>query len=122
MIDKTVNILGTEYEIKTCLWKDDKYMQENNLDGYCAEYGKSIVVVDPEDKEYFKWFDSKEEIEKSYKETVRHEVFHAYLNESGLSSSAAVPTDGWAKNEEMIDWFAIQSPKIFKTFQELEIL
>lgn len=27
-----------------------------------------------------------------------------------------------AINEEMVDWFAIQSPKIFKAFTELELL
>lgn len=122
MLEKTINILGTEYKIETCLWKDDTYMQENNLDGYCAEYEKRIVIVDKGDKEYFKNFDSEKAIERSFKETARHEIFHAYLNESGLSNNASVPANGWAKHEEMIDWFAIQSPKIFKTFQELEIL
>ena len=24
----------------------------------------------------------------------------------------------WAQNEEMVDWFAIQSPKIFRAFRE----
>ena len=28
------------------------------------------------------------------------------------------PSGGWAKNEEMVDWFAIQSPKIFKLFEK----
>ncbi len=121
MVNKTVNILGTEYEIKTCLWKEDKYMQDNSLQGYCAEYGKRIITVDPEDEEFFRPL-RKDDIERSYKETLRHEIFHAFLNESGLSSSSGVPEEGWAKNEEMIDWFAIQSPKIFKIFQELDIL
>ena len=25
---------------------------------------------------------------------------------------------GWSKNEEMIDWLAIQIPKIYKAYQE----
>lgn len=123
MNKKTVDILGTEYEIKTCMRKDDEYMHENNLEGYCSNYEKIIVVVDKEDKEYFKYFgDNKEAVERLFKQTVRHEIFHAYLNESGLSHCSSVPSNGWAKNEEMIDWLAIQSPKIFKTFQELDIL
>ena len=52
---------------------------------------------------------------------LRHEIIHAFLNESGLSDSSN-SVEAWAKNEEMVDWFAIQSPKIFKVFQDLDIL
>lgn len=55
------------------------------------------------------------------KRVLRHEIIHAYLMESGLDSSA-LPVDNWAANEEMVDWFARQSPKIFKTFKELKLL
>lgn len=46
----------------------------------------------------------------------------AFLFESGLSSNTHGIYGAWAENEEMVDWIAIQSPKIFKVFQELEIL
>lgn len=55
------------------------------------------------------------------KRVLRHEIIHAFFNESGLSDDSNNVT-AWAKNEEMVDWFAIQSPKVFKVFQELDIL
>ena len=41
--------------------------------------------------------------------------------ESGLDSNSN-SADSWATNEEMVDWFAIQSPKIFKVFNELKLM
>lgn len=29
---------------------------------------------------------------------------------------------GWAKNEEMIDWLAFQTPKIYRAFREAKCL
>ena len=58
-----------------------------------------------------------ENVEELEKKVLRHEIIHAYLGESGLRSSSE-----WAENEEMVDWFAIQFPKILKTFSELCIL
>lgn len=56
------------------------------------------------------------------KKTLRHEIMHAFLNESGLSDSSNRFDGAWAKNEEMVDWLAIQTPKIYKTFQKLNII
>ena len=62
-----------------------------------------------------------ETTEKIKKQNLRHECIHAFFMESGLAFNSN-STDNWAVNEEMIDWFAIQAPKIFKVFQELDIL
>ena len=51
-------------------------------------------------------------------ETLRHEIVHAFLNESGLMDSTFAYDGGWSKNEEMVDWLAIQIPKIHKVFEE----
>jgi hypothetical protein len=40
--------------------------------------------------------------------------------ESGLNASSN-SVEGWARNEEMVDWFAIQMPKLIKTFRELGV-
>ena len=40
-----------------------------------------------------------------------HELVHAFLYESGLSINSLSPS-GWASNEEMTDWMAIQGPKL----------
>lgn len=59
--------------------------------------------------------------EQLIKNVMRHEILHAFLFESGLSENAGF-SGCWATNEEMVDWFAIQSPKIFAVYQNLGIL
>ena len=120
-MEKTVNILGTEYRIETHKISEDETMKNNQWSGYCDEEQKLIVVADMTEKPYVD-IDSAEWQEQYRKKTLRHEITHAFLNESGLSDSASIPACAWAKHEEMVDWFAIQSPKIFKVFQELDIL
>lgn len=120
-MEKTVNILGTEYRIETHKISEDETMKNNQWSGYCDEEQKLIVVADMTEKQYVD-IDSAEGQEQYRKKTLRHEITHTFLNESGLSDSASIPACAWAKHEEMVDWFAIQSPKIFKVFQELNIL
>lgn len=112
----SVNILGTEYKI-IYQTKDEN---ETLLDcrGYVEFYTKEIYINS-------EWFedtkDNKEDIfsdiyKGGYK-TLRHEILHAFIFESGLWNNC-----DWAKNEEMTDWFAMQMPKISKCFDKLDIL
>lgn len=120
MEKKTVNILGTEYTIE---YKEDEEVAKDmncnvgECGGYCSSTEKQIVIA-KFDKLHGENEQSKEYLQKW---NMRHEITHAFLNESGLGDNS-LSTNGWAKNEEMVDWFAIQSPKIFKVFQELDIL
>lgn len=50
------------------------------------------------------------------KENLRHEIIHAFLLESGLGYN--IEHKEYGHEETMIDWLAIQSPKIFKAFKE----
>lgn len=112
-----LNILGTKYKVETHKNSEDETLKRNQWAGYCGEESKEIVIADMTEKQYFP--DMNEDERESYrKKTLRHEIFHAFLNESGLSANASVPEVGWAKNEEMIDWFAIQAPKIYKVFKK----
>ena len=110
-----VGILGSIYTV----YFVDKFPErlekfEDNADGLCNRYNKEIFVKRCQDKDMTK--EGKERCEKT---TLRHELFHAYLSESGLSANASHCYTSWAENEEMVEWFAIQAPKIFKTFQEV---
>lgn len=116
-----VGVLGTDYSISVCKVSEDNYMKENRLAGYCCEESKKIVVADMSEADYFPSMDEKEQ-EVYKKKVLRHELIHAFLNESGLSDSANAFTGAWAKNEEMIDWLAIQAPKIIKAFREVNAL
>ena len=55
-------------------------------------------------------------------ETLRHEIVHAFFNESGLKESSNGCESGWAKNEEMVDWIALQLPKIYKACESVNAL
>lgn len=121
MKNMKVNILGTEYRIETHKVSEDSYLEDNKLSGYCGEEEKLIVVANMSEEKYFTGMDEKAQ-EAYRKRVLRHEIMHAFLNESGLSDSSNQYGGAWAKNEEMVDWFAIQSPKIFAVYQNLGIL
>ena len=121
MESRKINILGTEYRIEIHKVSEDSFMEKEQVAGYCEEENKLIVVADMSEEKYFVGMDEKAQ-EAYRKKTLRHEIMHAFLNESGLSDDSNRFDCAWAKNEEMVDWFAIQSPKIFKVFVELGIL
>lgn len=121
MESRKINILGTEYRIEIHKVSEDSIMEEKRLASYCEEESKLIVVADMSEEKYFVGMDEKAQ-EAYRKKALRHEIMHAFLNESGLSDDSSRFDGAWAKNEEMVDWFAIQSPKIFKVFAELGIL
>lgn len=110
---QTVNILGTEYSIHKQSAKENPKLEDNY--GICEQYSKEIILntLEEEKKDVMRV----ENVEEFEKKVLRHEIIHAYLGESGLRSSSE-----WAENEEMVDWFAIQLPKIFKTFKELDVI
>ena len=115
---KKVNILGTTYKVYLNVhYAKDPLLE--GLFGYTTFHDKKIVVADV--RTIPGWESSDDAaVFDTFASTVRHEVIHAYLMESGLNGSAN-STDCWARNEEMIDWFAIQLPKITKTFGELGV-
>lgn len=101
-----VNVLGTEYTVKLDVARrDDKYLEE--LDGYTDETSRTIVVSDCKSTNY----DNPQE----YKDRVLlHEVIHSFLNESGLPKG----TCDW-HCEEMVEWMAMQMPKIVAAYEYL---
>ena len=114
---RTVNVLGTEYLIR--FETSENIPALNTLCGYCSHNSHEIVIN--QNVDYFK--DKTDEwIIYDIKCTLRHELIHAFFFESGLAQVSAVYNGAWAQNEEMVDWFALQSPKIFKAFAELDLV
>ena len=108
--DKEITILGEVWTIKVV------ELIDGGTDNYgCCDITSQVIkirkILEHTD------FDS---LENCYKQTIRHEIIHAFFYESGLDncSDASGP---WAINEEMVDWFAIQGPKIFKLWKDLNI-
>jgi len=116
-----VNVLGAEYEINRYKYHDKPIFEKRGIDGYCDSVLKEIAYVDL--CTYPGYEDETDEYRKLIeKQTLRHEITHAFLNESGLQDSSGSPTAGWAKNEEMVDWIALQFPRMLMAFQEADCL
>ena len=111
MMRKIVNILGTEYEI--IIDAPDEMLPED-ADGAMDHSVKRIVVAKFESDR-----DSVKDLDVYRKKVLRHEIIHAFLFESGLWNNSGNVT-AWGQSEEITDWFAIQSPKIIKVFEEME--
>lgn len=116
--DFKVSILGTEYAVYFVDEFPERLSEfRENADGLCNRYNREIFIKRCKDKDI-----TEQARARCEKDTLRHEIIHAYLSESGLSANASHCYGSWAENEEMVDWFAIQSPKIFKTFKEVGCL
>lgn len=113
---KTVNILGSEWTIKYV--DDDPAFEQAN--GITNDAAREIIIENVKMTNDPLAFDMQSQY-INQKRVLRHELIHAYLFESGLGDSSN-SCDAWAVNEEMVDWFARNSPKIFATFKELKCL
>ncbi len=114
MEPKKINILGTVYTIWTRDESEDIHLRKN--DGYCDKSTKEIVILritkdncqlgNPD------WY---------RKKVMRHEIIHAFLFESGLHENINNIYES-DHDEQMIDWYAIQTPKILQAFKEADCL
>ena len=112
-----VNVLGTEYSIEYKDYDDDPAFIKHGIDGYCEQDTHKIVVGDLHTFPSFE-DETEEFIRACMKHTLAHECTHAIFNESGLQDSSAVFDGPFARNEMLVDWIAIQGPKLYKIWQE----
>ena len=102
-----LRVLGTEYAVS--LVPDGKDTRLEGCDGFCDETTKEIVV-----KQYKRGKPgTKGKLELQERKNIRHEVIHAFLCESGLAENSS-----WALEEEMVDWFAKQAPKLIDAWRK----
>ncbi len=117
----TVNVLGTDYEVIKRKYEDDPYFEKYSCDGYCDGALHQIVLCDMPTHPTCKG-ESAEYCAACEKGTLRHEIVHAFFNESGLQSCSLKVDAPWPKNEELVDWLAIQGPKLYKAWQSADAL
>ena len=106
---KKVSVLGTGYRIIEDNFNNDPLLK--NSFGYTDYTSKKIVITDFRNEEI-----EIEDVAKYRKQVIRHELIHAFLYESGLHENCE-----W-HNEEMVDWLAMQAPKLQKIFKETEYI
>lgn len=113
---QTVNILGREYLIRYLDY--DKSVFGSNMCGFCIGTSGEILICRLSTHPDFIGEDP-QVIGSHERLTLRHEIVHAFLHESGLSANTSY-CDAWAYNEEMVDWIALQGPKLYKAWKEAE--
>lgn len=119
---KTVNILGVQYTIEYRDYCDDPYFEKLKAGGYCdGPWERLIVIGNLKSKDTWDLGD-KAKNELASKQLLRHEIVHAFLAESGLDCNSNTIDGAWAVNEEMVDWIAIQGPKIYEAWKEADAL
>lgn len=106
MENHKTNILGTEYDIRHDL-------KDNETDGITCLYAKEIKIRPLEDMLNEEECTEKEKILRR-EQVIRHELLHAYFFEAGMSK--------WAYDEKLVDFLAIQFPKMVKSFTEVGCL
>lgn len=106
--DIKIDVLGTEYVVKF------KELNDEDIDGFCDNTQKLIVIRSDNENKVgdFKYLQKKQ---------LRHEIIHAFMSESGLQCNWQ-HIEQFGHDETTVDWFAIQSPKIFRVFAELKLL
>lgn len=103
-----VNVLGTEYKIVR------EQFADKDEDGFCDYTSREIHIRNDNVNELGDFV-------FSMKKQLRHEIVHAFLSESGLQSNFEHVTQ-FGHEETMIDWIAIQFPKMMKAFEEVGCL
>ena len=107
---RSLNILGTEYSLEFKPATFEKFSnQEENICGLCCRTSKKIYLLYMDINYYEKQNYSSNEMREMFASTIRHEMIHAFFYESGLAGE----TD-FAEDEILVDWIALQIPKIAK--------
>ena len=107
-----LNILGSEWNVEYRNVDADPLLKED--DGYTDPSVRLIVIANKRED------CSIQDSEYMQRENLRHEIVHAFLFESGLGFN--LEHNEFGHEETMIDWIAIQFPKILEVFKEADCL
>ena len=108
-----VNILGSQVTVECRTEEQDPRIR--GISGFYDWTTHSIVLEDMVQGESLAEIGNYREY---MNKVLRHEVIHAFMQESGLHEAATFDDSHF---EQMVDWVAIQYPKIQKVFNELGV-
>lgn len=116
-----VNVLGTEYSIEVKKYDEEEAFERSHIDGYCDGMTKKIVMCD---MDTFKGWENENEDTKraNERQTLRHEIVHAFFTESGLMSSSHASNGAFSEDEELVDWIASQGQKMYRAWKDANCL
>ena len=103
-LNTTVDVLGSEWTVKILTPEEDPRLTTTT--GFVDRTSRLIAIQDvaPDC--------TLDDPMKILFETVRHELVHAFMFESGLGDN--VEHKDLGQEETWVDWFAIQMPKIWR--------
>jgi hypothetical protein len=104
-----IDILGTEYDFIETSDKEDDVLADK--DGYTDVYSKRIVVENGYNETTR---DATKNFNEFKQKVKRHECIHAIFYEAGMSA--------WHNDENLVDFLAIQFPKMLKAFQDADAI
>lgn len=107
-IDIKVNILGSEWTVRSATEAEEPRLENKN--GFtdwtarliCLEKGPTGDIGS---------------METYMNKTIRHELIHAFMFESGFGD--CVEHAAYGQEETVVDWFAYQMPKIMKLADDI---
>lgn len=102
-----LNILGQEYELIMLSEEEFPKLKSMNASGLAELYSKQLIInkddTIPNESTY-------ENLDAYIDKVIKHEIIHAYFHEAGLMD--------YCKDELLVDWLALQIPKIIKTINK----
>lgn len=108
MIKNKVNIFGFTWTIKEQTSTENRLLTD--YDGYCDWTSRTIALRSDLNSNF-------DNIEAYKRKVCRHEIVHAFLCEAGLNECSH-GNECWARDEEMVDWFANTGPTIYKAWKD----
>ena len=109
-----VNVLGAEYTIEIVPPDQDEIMKNGDCDGYTDKTSRKIVVSTMPESDLY-------DVRQYQKQVIRHELIHAFMNESGLQGNYE-HYNKYGQEETMVDWIAIQFPKLLRAFEAADCM
>lgn len=108
MNNDNVSVLGTVYDI---VHHDATDVKLSGCYGYIEPWSKTIVLNSTAPDNY-----TVDKYDSFMAKVLRHEIVHAFLIESGMFQAS------WGGNEEIVDWIALQIPKMVNAMKSVGCL
>jgi len=111
-----VDVLGSTYFVEICPYSRYPILFGKAL-GWCDFHARKIVVLDMATVELGDDELNTQSPDKATERIFRHELVHAFFYESGMDTET-----GFARDEILVDFLAMQIPKLSKLFEKLNLL
>lgn len=114
-----VHVLGTPYKVKIMASEHDADFENYpELNGYCDPSTKTLAIRSAEslvEHQKGKGYLPVENPHVDILDTIRHEIVHAFMNESGIDANSTK----WAHDEQLVDWLVQMMPRIESLMQSI---